>query len=118
MKKTILTALFCIIALIGHAQKQVVWDKPAAFMGISNTEFEITKVELKQTETVLHITANYEPHSWIRFDKHSYLQTPDGKKYTITNGLKTNEKETDLTPDSLFWMPESGTAKLALHFQP
>ena len=118
MKKTILTALFCIIALIGHAQKQVVWDKPAAFMGISNTEFEITKVELKQTETVLHITANYEPHSWIRFDKHSYLQTPDGKKYTITSGLKTNEQETDLTPDSLFWMPESGTAKLALHFQP
>lgn len=118
MKKTILTALFCIIALIGHAQKQVVWDKPAAFVGISNTEFEITKVELKQMETVLHITANYEPHSWIRFDKHSYLQTPDGKKYTITNGLKTNEKETDLTPDSLFWMPESGTAKLALHFQP
>ncbi len=118
MKKTILTTLFCIIALIGHAQKQVVWDKPAAFMGISNTEFEITKVELKQTETVLHITANYEPHSWIRFDKHSYLQTPDGKKYTITSGLKTNEKETDLTPDSLFWMPESGTAKLALHFQP
>lgn len=118
MKKTILTALFCIIALIGHAQKQVVWDKPAALMGISNTKFKITKVELKQTETVLHITANYEPHSWIRFDKHSYLQTPDGKKYTITSGLKTNEKESDLMPDSLFWMPESGTAKLALHFQP
>lgn len=117
MKRLLSTALLAIIALTATAQKQVVWDKPAAFMG-ENTEFEITKVELKQTETVLHITANYAPHNWIRFDKHSYLQTPDGKKYTITSGLKTNEKESDLTPDSLFWMPESGKADLALHFKP
>ena len=87
-------------------------------MGSYISDFKINKVELKQTETVLHITANYQPHSWIRFDKNSYLQTPDGRKYTITSGLKTNEQESDLTPDSLFWMPESGTANLALHFQP
>ena len=117
MKRLLSSALLTIIALTATAQKQVVWDKPAAFMG-ENTEFEITKVELKQTETVLHITANYAPRNWIRFDKHSYLQTPDGKKYTITSGLKTNEKESDLTPDSLFWMPEGGKADLALHFKP
>ena len=118
MKKLLSTALLAIIATAVIAQKQVVWDKPAAFMGNYNSKFEITKVELKQTETVLHVTANYKPHNWIRFDKHSYLQTPDGKKYTITNGMKTNEQEKDLTPDSLFWMPESGKADLALHFQP
>lgn len=115
--KTIITLLLVLVALTGQA-KDIIWENPSAFMGSYNSEFKINKVELKQTETVLHITANYQPHSWIRFAKNSYLQTPDGRKYTITSGLKTNEQESDLTPDSLFWMPESGTANLALHFQP
>lgn len=118
MRTVILTALLAFISMTSWAQKQIVWENPSAFMGSYISEFKINKVELKQTETVLHITANYQPHSWIRFAKNSYLQTPDGRKYTITSGLKTNEQETDLTPDSLFWMPESGTANLALHFQP
>lgn len=115
--KAIITLLLALVALTGQA-KDIIWENPSAFMGSYNSEFKINKVELKQTETVLHITANYQPHSWIRFAKNSYLQTPDGRKYTITSGLKTNEQESDLTPDSLFWMPESGTANLALHFQP
>ena len=117
MKSTIITILLAVVAMAGQA-KDIIWENPSAFMGSYISEFKINKVELKQTETVLHITANYQPHSWIRFAKNSYLQTPDGRKYTITSGLKTNEQESDLTPDSLFWMPESGTANLALHFQP
>ena len=115
--KTIITLLLALVALTGQA-KDIIWENPSAFMGSYISDFKINKVELKQTETVLHITANYQPHSWIRFAKNSYLQTPDGRKYTITSGLKTNEQESDLTPDSLFWMPESGTANLALHFKP
>ena len=115
--KAIITLLLALVALTGQA-KDIIWENPSAFMGSYNSEFKINKVELKQTETVLHITANYQPHSWIRFAKNSYLQTPDGRKYTITSGLKTNEQESDLTPDSLFWMPESGMAQLALHFKP
>lgn len=118
MRTVILTALLAFISMTSWAQKQIVWENPSAFMGSYISEFKINKVELKQTETVLHIVANYQPHSWIRFAKNSYLQTPDGRKYTITSGLKTNEQESDLTPDSLFWMPESGTANLALHFKP
>lgn len=118
MRTVILTALLAFISMTSWAQKQIVWENPSAFMGSYISDFKINKVELKQTETVLHITANYQPHSWIRFAKNSYLQTPDGRKYTITSGLKTNEQESDLTPDSLFWMPESGTANLALHFKP
>jgi thiol-disulfide isomerase/thioredoxin len=118
MKSIILTALLALISMTGLAQKQVVWENPSAFMGSYNGEFKITKAELKSNETVLHIIANYQPHSWIRFDKNSYLQTPDGKRYGITSGAKTNEGEANYTLDSLFWMPESGTANLALHFKP
>ena len=116
--RKILTMLFALVSVVGQAQKQVVWEKPTAFMGNSNAEFEITKVGLKQTETVLHINANYRPGSWIRFAKESFVQTPDGKKYAITGGASTNEKEFDIELDSLFWMPQSGVADLALHFKP
>ena len=116
--RKILTMLFALVSVVGQAQKQVVWEKPTAFMGNSNAEFEITKVELKQTETVLHINANYRPGSWIRFAKESFVQTPDGKKYAIAGGASTNEKEFDIELDSLFWMPQSGVADLALHFKP
>ena len=119
MKKQIIITIFLVlIAVAGQAQNLVVWEKPAAFMGAYNSKFEITKVELKQTETVLHVTANYRPGNWIRFAKESFVQTPDGQKYAITGGAKTNEKESDMQPDSLFWMPESGIAHLALHFKP
>ena len=119
MKQIIIAALLALVAIAGQAQKkEVVWEKPSAFMGAYNSEFVINKVELKQTETVLHILANYRPGSWIRFAKESFVQTPDGTKYAFTGGAKTNEKESDLTPDSLFWMPESGMAHLALHFKP
>ena len=119
MKKLILSTItLALVAMTGVAQKQVVWENPSAFMGDCIGDFFITKVELKPTETVLHVTAIYRPGSWIRFAKESFLQTPDGKKYGITSGAKTNEKESDLQPDSLFWMPESGIAQLALHFKP
>ena len=119
MKQIIIAAFLSFMAIAGQAQKkEVVWEKPSAFMGAYNSEFVINKVELKQTETVLHVLANYRPGSWIRFAKESFVQTPDGKKYAFTGGAKTNEKESDLTPDSLFWMPESGKANLALHFKP
>lgn len=117
-KQILISFLLALVTVAGQAQKTVVWNHPTALMGGFNSEFEITKVELKPTETVLHITAKYTPHYWIRFDKESFIQTPDGKKYTMTSGTKTNEEEMDLTPDSLFWMPESGSARLALHFNP
>jgi len=118
MKRTIITFVLAVATLMAMGQEKVVWENPSAFMGRSNAEFEITKVEMKQTETVLHVDVNYNPGSWIRFAKDSFLQTPDGKKYVITGGEATTEKEFDLVPDSLFWMPQSGQASLALHFQP
>ena len=83
--KTIITLLLALVSMTGQA-KDIVWENPSAFMGDYNSEFYITKVELKPTETVLHVTAIYRPGSWIRFAKESFLQTPDGKKYGITSG--------------------------------
>ena len=117
-KQTIISALLALVAMTATAQKEIVWQNPTAFIGESSAEFKVTKVELKQTETVLHFRATFFPHYWIRFAKESFLRTPDGQEYIVTSGAKTCDKESDLQLDSLFWMPDSGKADLALHFKP
>ena len=118
MKKLLSIMLLALVGMTAMAQKEIVWQNPSAFMGQSNADFKVTKVELKQTETVLHFRAKFRPHNWISFAKKSFLLTPDGKEYIVTSGAKTCDNEYDLELDSLFWMPDSGEADLALHFKP
>ena len=65
---------------------------------------DIAKVELTDTATVLHVDAYFRPHYWIRIDSKTYLRA-EGKNYALTDAQ-------GITPDSLFWMPESGEASL------
>lgn len=118
MKHTIITALLAVFCMTAVAQKTVVWNNPSAFMGESTGEFKITKVELKTTETVLHVHADYYPGGKFSFSKNSFVQTPDGSKYAITSGAKTSEGETDFPLDSFYEVPKSGKLNLALHFNP
>ena len=118
MKKLLSTLLLALITIAGWAQKEVVWENPSAFTGSGNIEFDITKMELKETETVMHFRVKFIPNYWIRFAKESFLKTPDGKEYAVVSGKKTSEVESDVELDSLFWMPESGLADLVLHFKP
>lgn len=71
---------------------------------------DIAKVELTDSVTVLHADAYYRPHNWIRISSESYLQA-GGKRYMLTGAE-------GITPDSLFWMPESGEASFILRFEP
>ena len=118
MKKLLSTLLLALTTIAGWAQKEVVWENPSAFTGSGNIEFDITKMELKETETVMHFRVKFIPNYWIRFAKESFLKTPDGKEYAVVSGKKTSEAESDVELDSLFWMPESGLADLVLHFKP
>lgn len=101
-------------------KKDVVWNTPSALsdLGSSSATFSVTKVELKDNETVVHIHAEFIPHFWIKFTSDSFLQTSDGKQYGIISGKPTDEKESLIEMDSLFWMDDSGKADLAFHFQP
>ena len=110
--------MLVLAAMTAQAQKEVVWENPSAFTGTNNAGFTVTKMELKETETVMHFRVAFRPHYWIRFAKESFLRTPDGKEYTVVSGAKTCEAESDLLLDSLFWMPDNGLAELALHFKP
>lgn len=76
----------------------------------ANTRFiDIARVELTDSATIIRTDAYHYPNNWIRIDAQSYL-LPDGKKYMLTGSE-------GLTPDSLFWMPESGDASFTLMFE-
>ena len=61
-KSTILTILLALIAIAGQA-KDVVWEQPTTEFGTSYGDgyfylaLDVTRVELKTDETVVHITA-------------------------------------------------------------
>ena len=81
------------------------------FIESANTmTLDITKVELNDTATVLHMDAYYRPHYWIKISSESYLLA-DGKKYALT-------ATQDIEADSLFLMPDSGEASFRLTFEP
>lgn len=71
---------------------------------------DIVKVELSDTATVLHMNAYYRPKNWIVISSDSYLQIP-ARRFMLT-GAEC------ITPDSLFWMPDSGRASFVLRFPP
>ena len=63
-KKTIITILLALVAVVGQAkEKAIVWEQPTTEFGNSygdgffNLCLDVTKVELKETETVVYITA-------------------------------------------------------------
>ncbi len=76
----------------------------------NTTTIDISRIELTDSATVLHVDAYYVPNYWIRIDSGTYIQA-DGKKYAITGSE-------GIQLDSLFWMPDSGMASFTLAFEP
>ena len=64
---------------------------------------------MSDTATVLHVDAYFRPHNWIRIDAGTYLLA-DGQKYML-------QGSEGISPDSLFWMPDSGEASFVLKFR-
>ena len=63
-KKTIITILLALVAIAGQAkEKTIVWEQPTTEYGNSYGDgffylaLDVTKVELKDNETVVYITA-------------------------------------------------------------
>lgn len=84
-------------------------ENPLIGAANSNT-LDFPKIELSDTATVLHVNAYFRPRNWIRIVKETYLQVGE-EKYILTGSE-------GITPDSLFWMPDSGEASFVLRFPP
>lgn len=115
MKRTILPAVMTVIAFVAlhwapavAATSRIVESPVINFA--NTTSIDIVKVEFTDSSTVLNVTAHYYPGMWIRIASDTRLEA-NGHRYAMTG--------TDgITPDTEFWMPESGTADFKLIFEP
>ena len=120
MNKTIIIALLALVTAAGAAQgKQIVWEQPTTEFstsygdGFFNLALDITKVELKENETLVYMTvsqrSDYDDY-WFQFASTSYLKA-DGKQYAITSadGIQLDTHQ-QTGPD--------GTSQVVLHFEP
>ena len=93
MRKTFIIALLALTCMAGQAkEKTLVWENPAIEYGNTNGDgfyemaLEITKVELKKTETTIHMTVMGLSHSssWFQFANDTYLKVGD-KRYPVVS---------------------------------
>ncbi len=116
MKKVIISLVLLLIAVCGWAQK--VWENPTSSCYYSDyINIKVTKVEFSEKETVLYFYRESQYGLKFMFIKETFLKTPDGKRYFITSGKATNEKETEIPLGEWCW-PDSLSTKFALHFEP
>ncbi|MDO3695072.1 TlpA disulfide reductase family protein [Wenyingzhuangia sp. chi5] len=109
MKKKLLICIMILISFGAFAQKTI--ENPA--YEVSKTGlFNITKIELTDTETKVYINNTFLPNWWVTYKADTYLKDCDtGKKYTITKveGVDFDEKQ---------WMPDSGETNTIVIFSP
>ena len=99
VKNLMLALLVAVPAMVHGAKKDRVWESPKTLY--SNTRvITFTKVEFTDTATVVHVSARFRPHYWIKMPATSYLTDDLGNKYSVTKGvgIKLGEEH---------WMPES-----------
>ena len=118
MKSTIMTILLALTVLTGQA-KDVVWEQPTTEFGNSygdgffHLALDVTKVELKDNETVVYITAQQRsdyPDFWFQFAGDTYLKVGE-QRYTITSadGIELNKH---------LHTNKDGKRDMAFHFPP
>ena len=120
MNRTVIIALLALVTAAGAAQgKQIVWEQPTTEFstsygdGFFNLALDITRVELKENETLVYMTVSQRSDFddyWFQFASGSYLKA-DGKQYAITSadGIQLDTHQ-QTGPD--------GTSDVVLHFEP
>ena len=110
-QKALIMALLLALPFVAFAAKKVkVWESPKTLY--SNTRIiTFTKVEFTDTATVVHVSARFRAHYWIKMPTTSYLTDDLGNKYAITKGVGIELGEEH-------WMPESGVDSFKVMFQP
>ena len=119
-KKTIITLFFVFVTITGWAKEKTrVWEQPTIEYGNSNgdgyfdLDLDVTKVELKETETVVYITASERsdyPDFSFQFSGDTYLKVGE-TRYSLTSadGIELNK---------FVQTNKNGKRDMAFHFQP
>ncbi len=111
--KTIITALFALVALAGQAKTYKTIKTPVAMacVNVSNGELKAREVIMRDTATTVHFTIKYEKGNHFRFSKESYLMDEDGNRYPLRSAER-------IALDAWVQSPESGVTDFTMHFEP
>lgn len=120
MKKTLIIALLALVAMAGQAKvKTVVWENPTTEYGTSYRDgffelsLDVTKVELKETETLVYMTvsqrSDYSKY-WYQFSGKTFLKAGNTQYFIISADGTELDKHCQTGKD--------GKADVVLHFQP
>lgn len=111
MKNSFLTLTLIFALCLSSVNAQKVIDEPKH--GISIAPYlNLTKIELRDSTTIMSFFVNFTPGNWISIPKETYIQNPidNEKLYVVTTeGIPFNEK---------YWMPDSGQVAFKLFFPP
>ena len=116
--KNIITIALALFAMTGQA-KEIVWEQPATEFGncygdgFFNLDLDVTKVELKDNETVVYITAQQRsdyPDFWFQFVGDTYLKVGD-ERFTIVSADNIELNQHTQTG-------KDGKLDMAFHFPP
>ncbi len=102
MKRTILTFVLVVAAMMAMGQEKVVWEKPTTEFRSHNGNrtgrlfLDVTRVELMDMETLVYITVMQTPipDYWFRFASDTYLKVGNNR-YTVlsADGIELNKQE-------------------------
>ena len=111
--KTIITALFALVAMVGQAKTYKTIKTPVAMacVNVSNGELKAREVIMCDTATTVQFTIKYEKGNHFRFAKESYLMDEDGNRYTLRSAER-------IALDAWVQSPESGVTDFTMHFEP
>lgn len=105
----ILSAVLCIASCAQQPHRGTI-ETP--LYEVRNTDvIEVSRIDLTDSTTVLHIEARFTPHWWIKIVSSTFIADENGTKYPVVSaeGIELDKK---------FYMPDSGEAQFALTFPP
>lgn len=110
--KKVLFVLSAVLCLAACSQKPHRGTIEAPLYEVRNTNtIEVSRIDLTDSTTVLHIEARFRPHWWIKIVSSTSLADENGNQYPIVSA-------DGIELDKEFWMPDSGEAQFTLTFPP
>lgn len=110
--KKVLFVLSAVLYLAACSQKPHRGTIEAPLYEVRNTNtIEVSRIDLTDSTTVLHIKARFRPHWWIKIVSSTFLADENGNQYPIVSA-------DGIELDKEFWMPDSGEAQFTLTFPP
>lgn len=110
-KKTLFTALLCLFAISMVAQNKRAIDNPKVEVRKSPID-HITRIELSDEDTRLHVRTAFIHNWWIKFDSNTFIRPTNTNKKLIATGIENGEFDKEI------FMPESNDSSFVIIFPP